>query len=223
MTEARVRRTQAERSAGTRSALLAAAIRTLHEHGYGATTTMLVAEQAGVSRGAMLHQFRTKADLMTFVVEEVYAEELERYAERFRVMSGPREIVLAYPEVVWEVLSRPSGVAVLEILQGSRSDRVLAEKLAPIQARIENDALAYVRNTTGVSSTSLAFMRLIVWSVRGLSIASVLTPEPGQIQESVRLLRGLIKAGIKTGMLPVGDDVAAPAIGAPAQSKGTMP
>ena len=161
MTEARLRRTQAERSAGTRSALLAAAIRALHEQGYGATTTMLVAERAGVSRGAMLHQFRTKADLMTFVVEAVYAEELERYAERFSAMTGPQEIILAYPEVVWEVLSRPSGVAVLEILQGSRSDPVLAEKLAPIQARIENDALAYVRSTTGVSSTTASLTTVL--------------------------------------------------------------
>ena len=201
MTEVRRRRTQAERSAGTRAALLDAAIRMLREHGYGATTTMLVAAEAGVSRGAMLHQFRTKADLMTFVVEAVYEEELERYAEHFRGMKDTRRIVRAYPEVVWEVLSRPSGVAVLEILQGSRSDQVLAEKLAPIQARIEEDALRHVRETTGVADTSMAMMRLIVWAVRGLSIASVLTPRPEEVAASVRLLSRLVDAGFETGVL----------------------
>jgi len=211
MTEARRRRTQAERSAGTRAALLDAAIRALHEHGYGATTTMLVAEEAGVSRGAMLHQFRTKADLMTFVVEEVYEEELQRYAERFRSMTDPREMTLAYPGIVWDVLSRASGVAVLEILQGSRSDHVLAEKLAPIQARIEEDALKVVRRTTGIGNSSLAMMRLIVWAVRGLSIASVLAPEPERIADSVRLLRKLLEAGLDTGVLKI--DGAAPRSG----------
>jgi len=216
MTEARRRRTQAERSAATRAALLDAAIRMLHEHGYSATTTMLVAEEAGASRGAMLHQFRTKADLMTFVVEEVYKEELERYAERFRTMTDSREITLAYPEIAWEVLSRPSGVAVLEILQGSRSDHVLAEKLAPIQQRIEQDALENVRRTTGIDRSSLALMRLIVWAVRGLSIASVLAPEPERIADSIRLLRKLIDAGIETGLLRIdnhrGEDAAAPQV-----------
>lgn len=206
MTEVRRRRTQAERSAGTRSALLDAAIRMLHEHGYGATTTLNVAEEAGVSRGAMLHQFRTKADLMTFVVEEVYEEELTLYAEHFRAMTDPREMMLAYPLLVWEVLSRPSGVAVLEILQGSRSDPVLAEMLAPIQARIEANALEAVRRTTHISNSSLAMMRLIVWAVRGLSIASVLAPEPDRIVDSVRLLRKLLEAGLETGVIHISQD-----------------
>lgn len=206
MTEDRQRRTQAERSAGTRAALLDAAIRMLHEHGYAATTTMLVAEKAGVSRGAMLHQFRTKADLMTFVVEAVYDEELDRYAERFKMFHGARDQTLAYPEIVWDVLSRPSGVAVLEILQGSRSDKVLAEKLAPIQARIERNALDRVRRATGISQSSLAFMRLIVWAVRGLSIASVIVPEPEKITDAVRLLSQLIDAGIKTGVFTLDRD-----------------
>lgn len=203
MTEVRRRRTQAERSAGTRSALLDATIRMLHEHGYGATTTLNVAAEAGVSRGAMLHQFRTKADLMVFVVEEVFKEEIERYAERLSALAGPREMTVAYPEIVWEVLSRPSGVAVLEILQGSRSDHVLAEKLEPIQAAIERRALASVRDRTGITNSSLAMMRLIVWSVRGLSIASVLAPERERIVDSVRLLSKLLEAGIETGVLTI--------------------
>ncbi|QKR98534.1 TetR/AcrR family transcriptional regulator [Sphingomonas sp. CL5.1] len=201
MTEVRRRRTQAERSAGTRAVLLDAAIRVLREHGYGATTTLLVAAEAGVSRGAMLHQFRTKADLMTFVVEAVYEEELARYAEHFRGMTNPREIIRAYPEVGWKVLSRPSGVAVLEILQGSRSDHVLAEKLAPLQARIEEDALRRIRETIGVVDSSMAMMRLIVWAVRGLSIASVLAPRPEEIVASIRLLSRLIDAGFENGAL----------------------
>lgn len=204
MTEVRARRTQAERSAETRATLLAAAVRMLYEHGYGATSTILVAEAAGVSRGAMLHQFRTKADLMTFVVQAVYEEELERYDEKLTGIIDLRELAAAYPEIVWEVLSRPSGVAVLEILQGSRSDPQLAEKLAPIQARIERDALDHVASLSGGVRPSLAVMRLIVWAVRGLSIAQVLAPEPDEIVSSVRLLGRLFAAGVETGMLRLG-------------------
>ena len=70
----RTRRTQAERSAATRKVLLDAAVNCLFENGYGATTTLMVAEAAGVSRGAMLHQFPSKADLMAFVVEADFEE-----------------------------------------------------------------------------------------------------------------------------------------------------
>lgn len=207
MAEVRQRRSQAERSAGTRKALLDAAIDALHKHGYAASTTLLVAEKAGVSRGAMLHQFRTKADLMTYVVEAVFEEELARYEDRLSETGDPQRKLLAYPEIVWEVLSRPSGVAVLEILQGSRSDAELAEKLGPVQDRIERDAL--VRAGVAFSGDvrgAVAMMRLIVWAVRGLSIAQVLAPEPEGVVDSVKLLRRLIEAGFQTGLLSVGKE-----------------
>lgn len=203
------RRTQAERSAGTREVLLAAAIEALHEHGYAATSTILVAEKAGVSRGAMLHQFRTKADLMTFVVEAVFAEEVQRYTEYLDGIDDPKERLLAYPEMGWEVLSRPSGVAVLEILQGSRSDPQLGEMLAPVQARIEQEALAFTRFASGGDARgAMALMRLVVWAIRGLSIAQVLAPAPGSVRDSVKLLKRLMAAGLETGILSAESDKA---------------
>ncbi len=201
------RRTQAERSAGTRELLLAAAIEALHEHGYAATSTTLVAEKAGVSRGAMLHQFRTKADLMTFVVEAVFAAELEHYSEYLRDITDPQARFLAYPEMAWEVLSRPSGVAVLEILQGSRSDPQLCEMLAPVQARIEQEALQSSHLATAEDARgAMAVMRLVVWAIRGLSIAQVLAPEPSGVRDSVKVLKHLMAAGLETGMLSVGPE-----------------
>ena len=202
--EPRRRRTQAERSAGTRQALLDAAIRCLHTHGYSATTTMLVAEEAGVSRGAMLHQFRTKADLMTFVVEAVFEQEVVAYNELMGGIADPRDRLLAYPETVWTVLSRPSGVAVLEILQGSRSDATLREMLQPTQARIEREALNFTRlaATEEDRAGAMALMRLIVWAVRGLSVAEVLDPQHN-VGGSIKLLKKLMGAGLETGVLSV--------------------
>ncbi|WP_430634887.1 TetR/AcrR family transcriptional regulator [Sphingomonas hankookensis] len=196
------RRTQAERSAGTRQLLLDAAVRCLHAHGYSATTTMLVAEDAGVSRGAMLHQFRTKADLMTFVVEAVFEQEVAAYGELLGGITDPAERLLAYPEAVWTVLSRPSGVAVLEILQGSRSDATLRDMLEPVQARIEQQALAFTRLAQGDGRRegAIALMRLVVWAMRGLSIADVLDPQHN-MHGSVKLLKLLLRAGLETGVL----------------------
>ena len=200
MTTTKVRRTQADRSAGTRRALLEAAISSLHQYGYSATTTISVAEIAGVSRGAMLHQFRTKSDLMTFVVESVYEDELAVYKGMVKGIDDPRDRLLRYPGMVWEVLGRPSGLAVLEILQGSRSDRELAEKLRPVQARIEADAFHHLEPGLGAGTIS-ELLRLIVWTVRGLSIENVLATDEGQVARTIEVLRSLIEAGIKTGYI----------------------
>lgn len=163
---------------------------------------MLVAEEAGVSRGAMLHQFRTKADLMTFVVEAVFEQEVAAYSELLGTLADPRERLLAYPDAVWAVLSRPSGVAVLEILQGSRSDDALRAMLQPVQARIEQQALEFTRLTHGEEQreAAMSLMRLVVWAVRGLSIADVLDPHH-DVSGSVKMLKRLMRAGLETGFL----------------------
>jgi AcrR family transcriptional regulator len=194
------RRTQAERSASTRTVLLEAAVKCLFEHGYGATPTINVAEEAGLSRGAMLHQFPTKADLMTFVVEAVFEEEVELYQELLKGIDDPRQRLLAYPDAVWKVLSRPAGVAVLEIFQGSRSDPILAEKLAPTQAKI----YAFVRKeleSEFPKGPSMALLELIVGAARGLSIQKVLTPDDEGVNGAIPLLQTLLRVGLETGAL----------------------
>jgi AcrR family transcriptional regulator len=200
VTEARSRRTQAERSAATRSVLLDSAIKSLFDNGYGATSTITVAEKAGLSRGAMLHQFPTKSDLMTFVVEAVFEQEVDLYHELLHGITDPRQRLLAYPQAVWTVLSRPAGVAVLEIIQGSRSDAALAEKLAPTLAKIS----AVVRRELASEfpkGPSLALLELIVGAVRGLSIQKVLTPDDEGVNGAIPLLQELLRVGLEAGAL----------------------
>ena len=68
------RRTQAERSASTRAALLSAARELFAEHGFAATGREQIAERAGVTRGALYHHFASKELLFRAVVEELEVE-----------------------------------------------------------------------------------------------------------------------------------------------------
>ncbi len=71
-------RTQAERSAATQRALLVAARRLWGERGYAEVGTPEIAEVAGVTRGAMYHQYADKAALFRAVVETAEAEVIKR-------------------------------------------------------------------------------------------------------------------------------------------------
>ena len=68
------KRTQADRSAATRAALVAAARPLFAEHGYAAVSTDQIARAAGVTRGALYHQFAGKEDLFAAVFEQVESE-----------------------------------------------------------------------------------------------------------------------------------------------------
>jgi AcrR family transcriptional regulator len=75
------RRTQSERSAATRAALVGAARPRFAERGYAAVSTPEIAEAAGVTRGAMYHQFADKAALFASVAEAVEADVTQRMAD----------------------------------------------------------------------------------------------------------------------------------------------
>ncbi|MBV9604753.1 MAG: TetR/AcrR family transcriptional regulator [Solirubrobacterales bacterium] len=82
------RRTQAERSAATQQALITAARRLWGERGYAEVGTPEIAEAAGVTRGAMYHQYADKAALFRAVVEALDQEILERLRAAV-VAAGP--------------------------------------------------------------------------------------------------------------------------------------
>src|ERR1700747_838168 len=75
-----MRRTQAERSAATQQALVAAARRLRGERGYAEGSTPEIAEAAGGTRGAMYHQSPDKAALFVSVLETVETDVMARLA-----------------------------------------------------------------------------------------------------------------------------------------------
>jgi AcrR family transcriptional regulator len=74
------RRTQEERSAATREALISAARKLWGLRGYAEVGTPEIAAAAGVTRGAMYHQFADKAALFSEVVETVEQDVMARMA-----------------------------------------------------------------------------------------------------------------------------------------------
>lgn len=79
------RRTQAERTQATRESLIAASRTLFTERGYEAVGTEEIVRAAGVTRGALYHQFGDKASLLRAVYERIEAESTERVA---RVVLG---------------------------------------------------------------------------------------------------------------------------------------
>ena len=71
-------RSQAERSAATQQALLIAARRLWGGRGYAAVSTPEIAEAAGVTRGAMYHQYADKTELFLAVLEAVETDVMQR-------------------------------------------------------------------------------------------------------------------------------------------------
>ncbi len=193
----RQRRPQAERSADTRNRLVQAAITCLFRSGYSATTVSVVAAEAGVSRGAMTHQFPAKTDLMLAVVQAVFEEDTAIYNRSIKTMK-PGEWLVALPETMWNVISRPSGVAVMEIMLASRSDPDLAEQLRNLQQRIDDQAHRWSDERIRAAGLEPhpqadAIHELYVAAVRGLALEAVFMNNAAGVQRSLQVLSDMTR------------------------------
>ncbi len=127
------RRTQAERRAATRRALVDAAIAALIEHGYAHATAVDICRRAGVTRGAFHHHFESPAALFIEVLEQLYAGLL---ASPEPGEGDESDTLEAQIRRGWERFSRPEYKAVIEIWLAARNDPELGRELAPAIARM---------------------------------------------------------------------------------------
>ena len=134
---------QQRKSVQTRIAILEAAINCLQRHGYAHTTTQLIAEMAGISRGAMLHHYATKQELIASVIDYTVYKRWAIFLEGIRALKDPSRIhKMAGIEISWNNLQTPEYAAYLELAIAARTDPVLAEIFLPKARRLDQTALA---------------------------------------------------------------------------------
>ena len=143
---------QEERSAATRRALLDATITCLVEDGYGGTTGPAVAKRAGLSRGAQLHHFGTRDQMVVAAVEHLaqmrlaaVRSRLQRLDEEPAVAQGgdlvghpvrAQPLARAALELLAGALSGPLYAATLELWVAARANAELREGLVPAEHRV---------------------------------------------------------------------------------------
>jgi AcrR family transcriptional regulator len=131
----RTRRTQAERSALTRAQLLDATIECLSALGYARTTTTEIAERAGVSRGAQLHHFPTKAELVITADGHLFDRRHAEFVGAIAHLPAGAPRAAAAIDLLWRMVSGPTFYAWLEIAVAARTDPELRASVAALTER----------------------------------------------------------------------------------------
>jgi AcrR family transcriptional regulator len=195
----RPRRTQAERSAFTRGQLLDATIDCLHELGYARTTTTEIAERAGVSRGAQLHHFPTKSELVITAVEHLFER---RHAEFVRAIAGlpaGPERAAAAIDLLWSMVSGPTFYAWLELAVAARTDPELRESVASLTERfVETVRLTFLELFPPVGEPNPFYeaVPLFVFALMdGLALQKILSENPDRfttVLDTLKSLAGLV-------------------------------
>lgn len=180
---------QQDRSRATRQRLLEAAVESLAEVGYAATTVSVVATRAGVSRGAAQHHFPTRADLFAAAVEymtEVRLAEIRAQAERLPSGLGRTEAIVG---MLADVYTGPLFRAALHLWVAASTEEALRKQIVRLEAHVGRQAhrallevLEVSERTPGVRETVQGVLDM----ARGLGLADLLTDDSARRRGIVR-------------------------------------
>ena len=179
MTSVEAREPQQDRSRATRARLLESAITCLAELGYSASTVAVVAEHAGVSRGAAQHHFPTREALFMAALEHVSHErgaQMRRELGERRGQLDTRAVV----DLVFELFSGTYFRAALMLWVAAAAEPQLRDQVIPLEARIGREVHRVVVELLGVDE-DVAGVRETVQATldlaRGLGLANLLTDD----------------------------------------------
>ncbi|MGW6895556.1 TetR/AcrR family transcriptional regulator [Streptomyces sp. NBC_00624] len=178
-----------DRSRATRRRLLEAAVACLAEHGWAGSTVSVVAERAGVSRGAAQHHFPTREDLFTAAVE--YVAEERSAALRTLPVQGRAAVVAALVDLYTGPLFR----AALQLWVAASNEVSLHPRVSELEARVGREthriAVELLKADESRPGTRETVQGLLDMA-RGLGLANVLTDDTARRRRVVAQWAALV-------------------------------
>jgi AcrR family transcriptional regulator len=176
------RRTQEQRSTATRTALLEATVDCIVDYGYAGVTTARIVERAGVSRGAQVHHYPTKAAL----VVEAMSYLAEKRAASFAAgpARGARRVQPVL-DMLWEEHSGPLFQASMELWVAARTDSELRASLRTIETLVLTRIYEYAEANFGEAARARAFredLEMTLATMRGLAQLLMLNDDPEPVR-----------------------------------------
>ena len=177
----RPRRTQAERRAATRTALLDAALVSLVDDGYANMTTRRVAERAGVSQGTQQHYFATKAEFvgeaMRYAVQQIAGEVLQRIdLSDVRDPAKQEELL----DEIWHIHRSRAFKAALELWIAARTDEELRRNMRKLEREVRGliaDTMSAVAPEEARDPIAAELLDIALAAVRGFAMLAPVVPQ----------------------------------------------
>lgn len=174
------REPQQDRSRATRRWLVEAAVSCIAELGWTKATVAVIAQRAGVSRGAAQHHFPTREDLVTAAVEHVGEEQLRYLRARAAELPDGASRVEPVVDILLELYISPTFRAAMHMWVAASTDEVLRAAVVPLEAKVGREAHRMAVELLGVDEAHPGVRELVQATLdlaRGLGLANLLTDD----------------------------------------------
>lgn len=175
-----IREPQQDRSRATRRRLLESTIDCLAGQGWGATTVAVVAEHAGVSRGAAQHHFPTREDLITAALEHMFDSRTAAIRDLAPALAAGPSRTEAVVRGMVDYFTGTLFKAALQVWTAAAADQRLKDRIVPLEAKFGRVAHRTTIELLGADDADPVTHRLVQATLdlaRGLGLADVLSDD----------------------------------------------
>ena len=182
-------RTQAQRSAATRDALVSATLDLLVERGWAGVTSVAVCARAGLTRGAFVHHFDGLPQLFAAALERRYLDLAERDAER-----PPPTSVADLVARTWETITALDFKVVIEAWLAAANDPALRVEIAPVIERFAKLVHPERRGDLLADDAAQTFFLMARETMLGLALGRATSP--GRLEHETRVVDQLLELAV---------------------------
>lgn len=193
-----LRRTQESRSAETRLRVLEATTQCLIEYGYAGTTTAAVQQRAGVSRGALMHHFCSKTDLLVAAVRHLAERRGANLIEQAHALGDGEDRTSQAIDLLWDTFTGPLFTATLELWAASRTDAELRGAVLEFERALRRELDIAMHQlfgeTVAVSPAFTEAIELTLQFMRGAALTTILRTDAERQQQVIERWKSVFTA-----------------------------
>lgn len=180
--------TRKEQWARTRETLLDATMRCLVSHGYAGTTTQRIQDEAGVSRGALLHHFGSKSELLVAAIHHIADLRLRQFTGLVADLDDGPDALEQMVAAIRSVMTGPPFQAAIELWTASRTNEHLREALLPAERRLGRALREIFDEHAGIEDPDLArtAFESLMALVRGLELTRLMRDDQSLADKVMR-------------------------------------
>jgi len=170
------------RSIATREKLIETALEVIYEEGVKGASTTRFSERAGVSRGALLHHFPTRSDIIVATMEKLLADGTQEIRDTVEAVARGDMELGGFVEFLWALFSDRFFYLSVEFINEARTDHDLRARMLPV-VRHFHEALdeiwcAFSKSDGLRQKDAEVILNLTVCLVRGMGIQTILKDDP---------------------------------------------
>jgi AcrR family transcriptional regulator len=173
---------QETKSERMRQRLVNATLNVLMESGYHHTSTTEIVRRAKVSRGALSHHFKCKADLIAAASEQMLEEATHEIEELASKLISTDLTLYAFLDRLWDKFSGRLFFITLEYVAAARTDKELQAKLVPVVKKFHRslDTIwrRFFRQTRMDDTQVEMVLNMTLCLLRGMGVQTILRQDP---------------------------------------------